>query len=177
MNTTNISRLNSPGGFACNSDFVGLSSKRSGHQAFNLRIRVRTPLTLFSFALFALLMLCICPASAPRDAKALADSAFANCPSGLAPFAKAPFAKAPFAKAPFAKAPFAKVPFANPSFAKAHFEPVVGKLDNCFYCKSAPQLSAENMVLSSSGQRHCVVSAKIGGSNPLSTAMGKIVQW
>lgn len=50
-NISNISKTESPDG-SKNSGLLGLSSNRSGHQAFNLITRVRTPLTLFCFLLF-----------------------------------------------------------------------------------------------------------------------------
>lgn len=41
-----------------NSGFAGLSSKRSGRQAFNLRIRVRTPSTLLGFTVLYCIAFC-----------------------------------------------------------------------------------------------------------------------
>lgn len=55
MNTTRISNTAKPNGLLNSSGFAGLSSNRLGHQAFNLIIRVRAPLTLLCFLLLSCL--------------------------------------------------------------------------------------------------------------------------
>ncbi len=148
------------------SGVAGLSSNRLGLQAFTLKIRVRVPLTLFSRSV----------GFVPRRLR---------CSS-------APAATAPRRLA-FAVRSF-------PSGRSVGFVRLRNRCDHllqqrpCFGTHSAVaqlvERSAVNrnvtgsipvcgaiLVLSFSGPGRRVVSAEIGGSSPLSTAMRKIVQW
>lgn len=83
MNFWKKTRFDRPSGLPGSSGFVGLSSKRSGHQAFNLRMRVRIPLTLCFFVGAFILWCCSFPII--RDRLTGRTRRFERCDDGSNP--------------------------------------------------------------------------------------------